>query len=106
MNVDFQGEKIHEILNYLLQNQSIEYKIVADNILLRKAMNYESMPDNRYQNSLHLRGKVVVHAQKKQSLPFAIIAIDRESPGWLQTGSEITSLLLSLRPALLAQKRF
>ena len=75
MNVSFEGENVIEVLDYLLNNDEIDYKIVADNILLRKNHQNQSAISENYKTSLHIKGKVVTSSDENEKLPFAVIAI-------------------------------
>ncbi|MCF6357308.1 MAG: carboxypeptidase-like regulatory domain-containing protein, partial [Draconibacterium sp.] len=81
MDADFENESIQEVLDYLLDQESLEYKIVANNILLRKSESYKEMGDDNYKSSLHLKGKITNSHDSKEALDYASISISNSSIG-------------------------
>ena len=81
INVNFKNESIDEVMDYLLADEKMEYKIVADNILIRKKSDYESEKNVSYKKSLHIRGKIVGGNEQEEALPFATIFINNSSIG-------------------------
>ena len=81
MDVAFENETIYKVLNYILADEEMEYKIVSNNILLRKSNSYESENDQSYKTSLHLRGKIVNNNDLNESLDYATITISNTSIG-------------------------
>ncbi len=80
MDVDFQEDKIEDVIEYLLADQNMEYKIVANNILVRKKEAYEVDANDAYHASLHLSGKVTTE-QRSDALDYATISITNSSIG-------------------------
>ncbi|MEM9548481.1 MAG: carboxypeptidase-like regulatory domain-containing protein [Bacteroidota bacterium] len=81
MNAAFENESITRVLDYLLANESMEYKIVANNVLLKKTETYSSNEDDSYKSSLHIKGKITNSNEDKEALGFATISISNSSVG-------------------------
>ncbi len=81
MDADFENEPIEIVLEYLLSNESMEYKIVSNNVLLRKSDTYVEAKDENYKSSLHLKGRVTNSHDDAEVLNFATISISNSSIG-------------------------
>ncbi len=81
IEVTFKDESIDDVLDYLLSNQQMEYKIMSNNILVRKADAYQETNTENYNKSLHLRGRVTQPGQSNNGLELATIAISNTSLG-------------------------
>jgi hypothetical protein len=80
MAVDFQGESISDVLEYLLDDINMEYKILDENILVRKTKSYKEVNNSSYKKTLHLRGKVTCSASSTQ-LNYATVSINNSTIG-------------------------
>ncbi len=76
----FIDEDLDDALKYLLQKEQIDFKLVGNNILLRKADNYQETHDESYQKTLHLKGKIA-NAESKNFLEFANIYVANSNIG-------------------------
>ncbi len=80
VQVQFNNASLPEVLDQLLGDKQIDFKVFGDNVLLRKAENYKVVPTKRYNKGFHLKGKVVDY-QEKASLPFATVSIEGTNIG-------------------------
>ncbi|MDF1694969.1 MAG: TonB-dependent receptor plug domain-containing protein [Saprospiraceae bacterium] len=81
MDANFENETISTVLEYLLAQDEMEYKIVSNNILLRKTDSYTETEDKRYHSSLHVRGKITNGQNSNVILDFATISVSNTSIG-------------------------
>lgn len=81
VDADFEDESIQDVLDYLLQEESMDYKIVANNILLRKSKSYKEVDDDKYKTTLHIKGKITNNHDTNQALDYASISISNSSIG-------------------------
>lgn len=81
LDASFVEEPIFDVLDYLFADASMEYKIVSNNILLKKSNHYKEMESPAYEASLHIRGRVTSHNNENQNLDFATISISNSSIG-------------------------
>ena len=79
--VDFKDESIDEVLDFLLNDQNMEYKIVSNNILIRKGDDYSEAKNNEYLESIHLQGRVLQPGKFEGGLELATIAISNTPIG-------------------------
>lgn len=77
---DFKDLELGDVLDYLIGDEELEYKRVGNNILLRKNEGYVEEQNNRYQKSIHLKGKVVFEDNQEQ-LSYASVSIENSSIG-------------------------
>ncbi len=80
INVDFASENLDAVLESLLTSTDMEYRVINDNVLIRKTDNYQESEDNDYHKNLHIRGKVVIEKDKK-NLSYATVAISNSPVG-------------------------
>lgn len=81
MDVDFDGQNLDNVLDYLLSDQNIEFKKVNNNILLRKSASYTEVNNEAYKSSLHLKGKVKTDIDEMGTIAFATIMIKNTTIG-------------------------
>lgn len=81
IEVEFKDESIDDVLEYLLNDHDMEFKIVSNNILIRKNQAYKEKQNKNYNQSIHLTGKVLHPGQKDVGLELATIAISNTSIG-------------------------
>jgi ferric enterobactin receptor len=80
MAVDFKGESISDVLEYLLEDIDMEYKILDENILVRKTKSYTENANDAYNKTLHIRGKVTNSASSAE-LDYATVSINNSTIG-------------------------
>ena len=80
VDTDFQNEDLESVIEQLLYDQDLEYKIVSNNILLRKSSNFKAEENDAYTTSLHIRGKVINNITT-EALEYATIAVENSSIG-------------------------
>ena len=80
MDVDFKNMSIDEVMIYLLSEASMEYKIVENNILVKKSDGFLVERDQNYNASLHINGKVT-NTMAGENLEFATISISNSPIG-------------------------
>ncbi len=80
MAVDFKGESISDVLEYLLEDIDMEYKILDENILVRKTKSYTENANDAYNKTLHIRGKVTNYASSAE-LDYATVSINNSTIG-------------------------
>ena len=80
MDVDFRDMTIDEVMIYLLSDASMEYKIVENNILVKKSDGFQIEENERYKSSLHINGKVT-NTSAGENLEFATISISNSPIG-------------------------
>lgn len=80
IDVDFQGESISGVLDYLLYGIAMEYKILVKNVLVRKAKSYTETKNNTYQKSIHLKGRVT-NSRASTDLNYATVSINNSTIG-------------------------
>ncbi|MFT4534396.1 MAG: ferric enterobactin receptor [Saprospiraceae bacterium] len=80
MAVDFQGELIGDVLEYLLEDIEMEYKILENNVLVRKSISYNEDNNESYQKSMHLRGQVT-NSESSTELNYATVSISNSTIG-------------------------
>lgn len=78
---NFEDVPIIEVLDYLLSDEEMEYKIVSNNILIRKASTYKEVKNKDYKASLHIRGKIINSHNNEETLDYATISISNTSIG-------------------------
>lgn len=81
IDVDFKGESLSEVLDYLLADQQMDYMIIDDNVLVRKSEGYQESINKNYKESLHVRGRVVLSKDESSELGYATVAIAGTSLG-------------------------
>lgn len=81
INVDFRDENIGDVLDYLLSDQNLEYKVISNNILIRKNDVYLEDQNSSYLESIHLKGRVIQPGQNKEGLDLATIAVSNTTIG-------------------------
>lgn len=81
MDADFENAPIQAVLDYLLEEESMEYKIVENNILLRKSEAYKEVEDDNYNKSIHIKGKITNRHADEEVLEYATISISNSSIG-------------------------
>ncbi len=81
VNANFKDKSIEEVMDYLLMGERMEYKVIADNVLLRKMADYKTQEDERYRKGMHIRGKVTQADENEAALPFAAIFVENSSVG-------------------------
>jgi len=81
MDVSFRKKSIDDVLKYLLQDQPMEFKIVSNNVLIRKRENYKETPSERYQSTLHIKGKIYNSHNSNEGLDYATISVSNSSIG-------------------------
>ena len=81
VDADFEEDSIQDVLDYLLSDEDMEYKIVSNNILVRKSDSFEEEKNETYKSSIHLKGKVMNNHDVKEVLDFATISISNSSIG-------------------------
>ena len=81
IDVLFEEETMDDVLDYLLSDQQMEYKIMSNNVLVRKADSYTEKQTEDYNKSIHLKGSVIQPGQNKKGLALATIAISNTSLG-------------------------
>lgn len=81
VTVSFEDESVDDVLKIIFQDKNMEYKIVANNILVRKAKEYDEINDSAYKKGLHLRGRVVKPGNTSEGVEMATIAINNTSIG-------------------------
>ena len=80
INVDFTGEDLDVVLESLLSQTDMEYRVINDNVLIRKTSSYLEAENSAYNNRLHLKGKVVMENDRK-NLSYATVAISNSAVG-------------------------
>ncbi len=81
LEVEFKNKTIDDVLDYLLNDQNMEYKIVSNNILIRKTESYSEKENDEYLESIHLKGKVLQPGKTEEGLELATIAISNTPIG-------------------------
>jgi ferric enterobactin receptor len=81
MDADFDNMPIQDVLDYLLSEESMEYKIISNNVLLKKADSYIEIEDENYNASLHIKGKIINSQTTNEVLGYATISISNTSIG-------------------------
>ena len=81
IDVSFKEQSINDVLDHLLSDQQMEYKIMNNNILVRKADTYSEDKTVDYNKSLHLQGRVMQPGQSEEGLELATVAISNTSLG-------------------------
>lgn len=81
IEVDFKDESIDEVLDFLLNDQNMEYKVVSNNILIRKGDDYSEHKSDEYFESIHLKGRVLQPGKFEGGLELATIAISNTPIG-------------------------
>ena len=81
MDADFDDMPIQDVLDYLLSEESMEYKIVSNNVLLKKTDSYIENKDENYNSSLHIKGKITNGQNTNNALDFATVSISNTSIG-------------------------
>ncbi len=76
----FENEPLDNVLDFLLDNESMEYKRIGDNVLVRKKSNQLVLEDEQYNQSIHIKGKVLF-SENQESIPFASVYIEDSSIG-------------------------
>ena len=80
MAVDFRAELIAEVLDYLLDGIEMEYKILANNILVRKSLSYNEQNNEAYIKSMHIKGRVT-NSESSAELNYATVSISNSTIG-------------------------
>lgn len=105
ISVDFQEEPMADVLEFLLNDSDLEYKIVANNILLRKSSSYKEDKNELYKKSTHIKGKIT-NSGANTGLNFATVSVSNSSIGTytdeqgrfdIEIPSEFTDELLSIQ---------
>jgi len=78
LNVSFTEVTIQYFLDQILNEFNLQYKILNDNILVRKKQNYIPKRTEEYGNVYHIKGKVL---GGDSSLSYATISIENSSIG-------------------------
>jgi len=86
MDADFEDETIQDVLDYLLSDEEMEYKIVSNNVLVRKSDSFKEKNDENYKSSLHLKGRIMNSHDDKEVLDYATITISNSSIGTYSDG--------------------
>ena len=80
VELDFEDESMDHVMDLLLDQLDMEYKIMSDNILIRKSADYKVVDNVPYQSGFHVKGKVTEPGSRK-GLELATIAISNTSLG-------------------------
>lgn len=80
MGVDFQDKSIVDVLEYLLDDFDMEYKIIENNVLVRKSKSYAETKNSAYKKTMHLRGKVT-NSVSSADLDYATVSINNTTIG-------------------------
>lgn len=81
MDAEFENESIEDVLDYLLADELMEYKIVSNNVLVRKSDSFEELKSDDYNSSLHIKGKITNSHDTKEGLDYATITVSNTSIG-------------------------
>ena len=79
MDVDFADASLPSVLDYLLIDEALEYKIISNNVLLRKASTYAVEKNEAYNSSLHIKGRVT--NTTAEALDYATISVSNSTIG-------------------------
>lgn len=80
VDCQFQDTHIDEVLDYLLDDQQMEYRKMGTNYLLRKRTDFKEQAAPPYDQSLHIRGTIRMK-NTNEPLSHATIAIANSSTG-------------------------
>ena len=80
MAVDFHRESITDVLEYLLVTLGMEYRILANNVLVRKSKSYTENKNDAYEKGMHIKGKVT-NSESATELNYATISINNSTIG-------------------------
>lgn len=80
-DADFDDMAIQDVMHYLLADDDMEYKIVSNNVLVRKSDVYVEELNEEYANSIHIKGKIFNSQNSEESLEYATISISNTSIG-------------------------
>ena len=75
IRANFQDQSLEDVLDYLLEEQDLEYKILSNNILVRKSDTYSAANGKAYNKSIHIKGRVVSKSKNQEALDYATISI-------------------------------
>ena len=84
VSVKFEEANLEEVMKVLLAGKEMEFKVIENNVLIRKTESYEVDPNENYQSSLHLRGKIGSDENEEyeeSQLAYATIRISNSSIG-------------------------
>lgn len=59
ITVDFKNASITEVMQHLLEGLDMEFRLIDNNVLVRKSADYTEVDNQEYQESIHIRGRVV-----------------------------------------------
>lgn len=75
----FREKKVKQVLEDLLKDSKVEYKVVAENILFRRKITENDL--SSVDKSLFIKGKVIQNMDQETSLSFATVMIKGSSIG-------------------------
>lgn len=81
MDANFDNASIEDVIDYLLEGQDMEFKIVDNNILMRKSEEYAAVESEDYKSSIHLKGKIVNKYNEDEVMDYATISVSNSSIG-------------------------
>jgi len=81
LDMNFHEQPLGEVLDYMLDEQGLEYREHEGSILVRKGTNYEVTKGDQYRRSIHLQGKVMTADESDAPLPYAMISVPGTSVG-------------------------